>query len=66
MNFEGLKRRGYSKEALRALRHAYKVVYREGKTIQDALTELSELNPIGAEVQVFIDSIRNSRRGISR
>ncbi|MFT4674563.1 MAG: UDP-N-acetylglucosamine acyltransferase [Reinekea sp.] len=66
MNFEGLKRRGYSKEALRALRHAYKVVYREGKTIQDALTELSELDPIGAEVQVFIDSIRNSRRGISR
>ncbi|MFT7291102.1 MAG: hypothetical protein ACI9D8_001558, partial [Reinekea sp.] len=39
---------------------------REGKTIQDALTELSELDPIGAEVQVFIDSIRNSRRGISR
>ena len=66
MNFEGLKRRGYSKEALRALRHAYKVVYREGKTVQDALTELSDRSPVGAEVQVFIDSIRKSRRGISR
>ena len=66
MNFEGLKRRGYSKAALRALRHAYKVVYREGKTVKDALAELEDTDLMGPEVQVFIDSIRNSRRGIAR
>ena len=66
MNIEGLRRRGYSKDALRALRQAYKVVYREGKTVQDALAALSDTDPIQPEVKVFIDSIRNSRRGIAR
>lgn len=66
MNFEGLKRRGFSKESLRGLRHAYKVVYREGKTVQEALAELElDENP-NADVKVFLDSIRQSRRGIAR
>lgn len=66
MNFEGLKRRGFSKDSLRGLRHAYKVVYREGKTVQEALAELElDENP-NADVKVFLDSIRQSRRGIAR
>ncbi|MDX1341794.1 MAG: acyl-ACP--UDP-N-acetylglucosamine O-acyltransferase [Reinekea sp.] len=66
MNFEGLKRRGFSKDALRALRKAYKVVYREGKTVKEAIAELTDVQPILPELAVFIDSIERSQRGIAR
>jgi UDP-N-acetylglucosamine acyltransferase len=66
INLEGLKRRGYSKEVLKTLRHAYKVVYREGNTLKEALAELEDASVVGPELQVFIDSIQRSRRGIAR
>jgi len=66
MNFEGLKRRGFSKDALKTLRQAYKVVYREGKTVKEAIAELESLSPNLPELTVFIDSIQSSRRGIAR
>ncbi len=66
MNFEGLKRRGFSKEALKALRLAYKVVYRESNTLKEALAELEASQFMCDEVRVFIRSIEQSRRGIAR
>jgi len=66
MNFEGLKRRGFSKEAIRALRQAYKTVYREGKILKDALAELEESAAAFEEVGVFVKSIAASTRGIAR
>ncbi|TXR54072.1 acyl-ACP--UDP-N-acetylglucosamine O-acyltransferase [Reinekea thalattae] len=66
MNFEGLKRRGFSKEAIRALRQAYKVVYREGRILKDALVELESSAAEFAEVALFVDSIKKSTRGIAR
>ncbi len=66
MNFEGLKRRGFSKEAIQKLRKAYKIVYRQGLTTEQALAELKELEADCPEVGVFADSIRASKRGIIR
>ena len=37
MNFEGMRRRGYSAELISALRRAYKVVYRQGLTTSEAM-----------------------------
>lgn len=65
INYEGLKRRGFSKEAMQALRNAYKVVFRQGLNLQDAISKL-ESSPVLPEVQVFLDSIKNSTRGITR
>lgn len=65
INYEGLKRRGFSKEAMQALRNAYKVVFRKGLNLQEAITQLEAQEPI-PELQVFIDSIKNSQRGITR
>lgn len=65
VNYEGLKRRGFSKEAIQAIRKAYKIVFREGLSMQDALSQL-EAGEIIPEVQVFIDSLKNSTRGITR
>lgn len=66
MNFEGMKRRGYSKELISALRQAYKIVYREADTLEKALIALEPLEQQFAEVKNFADSIRRSNRGIIR
>lgn len=66
MNFEGMKRRGYSKDAIQALRKAYKTVYRENNTVDEALVALAEAEQTHPEVKRFTDSIRRSERGIVR
>ncbi|ARU89369.1 acyl-ACP--UDP-N-acetylglucosamine O-acyltransferase [Pseudomonas sp. M30-35] len=66
MNFEGLRRRGFSAESIHALRRAYKTVYRQGLTIEEALKELAEPSSEFPEVAVFRDSIQASQRGITR
>ena len=66
MNFEGMRRRGFSAEAVHALRNAYKIVYRKGLTVEAALSELAESAAAFPEVAIFRDSIRASTRGITR
>lgn len=66
INSEGLKRRGFSGEAIAAIRKAYKVVYRSGATLSDALEQLAPLGEEYPEVQVFLDSLQSSTRGIVR
>lgn len=66
MNFEGMRRRGFSEEAMQALRRAYKVVYRKGLTVEAALAELAEESALHPEVALFCDSVRHSTRGITR
>ncbi|MEE4249957.1 MAG: acyl-ACP--UDP-N-acetylglucosamine O-acyltransferase [Alcanivoracaceae bacterium] len=65
MNFEGMKRRSWSAEIISSLRQAYKTVYRQGLTLEQAIAEL-EAMPVAAELQLFIDSLRASERGITR
>lgn len=66
MNFEGMKRKGWSSETINALRRAYKAVYRDGLTLDEAYAPLAELAAKAPEVQLFIDSLRASTRGIIR
>lgn len=66
MNFEGMRRRGFSADAITSLRRAYKTVYRQGLTVEQALAELVESSAQFPEVAVFRDSIQASTRGITR
>lgn len=66
INVEGLKRRGFTSEEINALRNAYKIVYRQGKTVDEALPLLQELVGGCAPVQKLIDSLNSSTRGIVR
>ena len=66
MNFEGLRRRGFSAESIQALRRAYQTVYRQGLTIEEAIADLAEPSEHFPEVAVFRDSILASKRGITR
>ncbi|MCI0509057.1 acyl-[acyl-carrier-protein]--UDP-N-acetylglucosamine O-acyltransferase [Chromohalobacter marismortui] len=65
LNLVGLKRRGFSREALRALGDAYRAVYRQGLTMEQALQRL-ENDFDGPEVATFLASLKNSQRGITR
>ena len=66
LNTEGLKRRGFSSDLILTLKRAYKVVYRKGLKLSDALEALSEIANETPEVAIFTDSIKNSDRGIIR
>lgn len=66
LNQEGLKRRDLSKESLKHLRDAYKLVYRQGLTIEEAMPKLEQLAESCQEVMHFIDFIKGSKRGIIR
>ena len=66
MNFEGMRRRGFSEDAIHALRRAYKVVYRQGLTVEQAIIELAEPASQFPEVELFLQSIQSSARGITR
>lgn len=66
LNVEGLKRRGFSSDAILEVRRAYKEVYRKGLTVQEALDALAEKAAEFPEVKAFTDFIANSSRGIIR
>jgi UDP-N-acetylglucosamine acyltransferase len=66
MNFEGMRRRGFSDEVIHVLRRCYKIVYRQGLTVEDALKELAEPATQHPEVELFRQSILSSARGITR
>ena len=67
MNFEGMRRRGMSKDVIKALKSAYKCVYLKGSKLEDAVKELEqELALEYAEVTMFLASIKRSKRGIIR
>jgi UDP-N-acetylglucosamine acyltransferase len=64
LNSEGLKRRGASAETLATLKRAYKTLYREGLTLQEALAQL-DAEP-SAEVALLTAFLRKAERGIIR
>lgn len=66
LNQVGLKRKGFSDEVISELRKAYNVIYRQGYTAVQAVEQLEELLPTCKEIQVLIDSLNHSKRGIVR
>lgn len=66
INSEGLIRRGFSKAAIRALRRAYKILYRENHTVDEAIAEMASLSEEFPEVQRFVEFLNEHGRGIIR
>jgi len=66
INSEGLRRRGFSKEAISAIKQGYKILYRQGLSLDDALEKLDALTLEHPEVKPLVDSVRASSRGIIR
>ncbi len=66
INKIGLERHGVSEEAHNALRQAYKIIFREGLTIPNALAKIEKELPPLPEVQYLAQFVRTSERGISK
>jgi UDP-N-acetylglucosamine acyltransferase len=66
INKTGMERNGVSDEAQAALRHAYKILFREGLTVSNAITAVEEKLPPLPEVKHLIQFVRSSERGISK
>jgi len=66
INKVGLERAGFSEETQNVLRQAYKIIYREGLTIPNALAKIEKELPPLPEVQYLVQFVRASERGISK
>ncbi len=66
LNTVGLKRRGMSDQTLSALKKTYRIIFRVGLTLNEALQRVrAEVEPT-PEVTGFVDFIQGSTRGITR
>ncbi len=66
INSEGLKRRGFSPEAIAALRRAYKTLYKSGLRLEEARQALTEELGTHPELKPLVDFISVTGRGIVR
>jgi UDP-N-acetylglucosamine acyltransferase len=66
VNSEGLKRRGFTEEQIRAIREAYRLVYRCDLKLSEALEQLEPSAAEHPELRLFVDFIRSSTRSIVR
>lgn len=66
LNLVGLRRREFSPETINNLKRAYKIIFRQGLTVQQAIEQITEMVPECPEVQLFIDALQRSERGIVR
>ncbi len=66
VNSEGLKRRGFTPEAISAVKKAYKLIYRQGLTVEEALPELEALAAEEVAVAPLVELLKLNDRGIVR
>lgn len=66
INAEGLRRRGFTKEDIAQLTRAYKLIYRRGLTLEEALTEIRPMAETCHALVALIESLETSTRGIVR
>lgn len=64
INTEGLRRRGFGDESIRALKRAYRTLFRSDEHLGRALEEVEAGDPT-PEVETLIDFVRASDRGIT-
>ena len=66
LNSVGLKRQGFSQETLFLLKKAYRIIFRIGITLNEAIERVKAEVEQVPEVVNLIDFIKSSRRGITR
>lgn len=66
LNTVGLKRHGFSEETLSELKRAYKILFREKRTLKDAIKKIQAELPYSEEIRHLIEFIEENKRGICR
>lgn len=66
LNAIGLKRHGFTDTTINELKKAYKILFREKRTLKDALKKIQEDLPYTDEIKHLIEFIQKNKRGICR
>ncbi len=66
LNTVGLKRHGFPDSSINELKKAYKILFREKRTLKDAIKKVRAELPSTEEIKLFIDFIEKNNRGICR
>ncbi|HEX2229188.1 MAG TPA: acyl-ACP--UDP-N-acetylglucosamine O-acyltransferase [Candidatus Binatia bacterium] len=66
LNLEGLRRRGYDRAKIDALKKAYRIIFQSKKKTGEALQKVRDEVPPSAEIDLLIAFIEASQRGICR
>jgi len=66
LNMEGLRRRGFPEAVRKQLKDAYRVLYRENLSLQDAIERLRSSAADCPEMQLLVDFLDRQTRGIVR
>ena len=65
-NVIGLRRKGFSNESIRALKEAFRIIFRNHRPLEEVLQEAEEEYGQTPEVRYLIEFIRTSQRGVFR
>ncbi|MGD9951361.1 MAG: acyl-ACP--UDP-N-acetylglucosamine O-acyltransferase [Burkholderiales bacterium] len=66
INSEGLRRRGFSADAIGRIKRAYRTLYRSGLALEEAKRRLADQAADCPEVAAFLEFLGHSRRGFIR
>ena len=66
LNLIGMKRRGFSEETIRGIKKAYRIIFRSGMRLEEALALVVKELESTAELDHFVNFIKQSQRGIAR
>ncbi|MBF0343349.1 MAG: acyl-ACP--UDP-N-acetylglucosamine O-acyltransferase [Nitrospirae bacterium] len=66
LNLIGLKRNGFSDDAIQRLKDAYKILFRDKLTLTEALRKLEDEMEMTQEIKTLVEFIAKNKRGICR
>jgi UDP-N-acetylglucosamine acyltransferase len=66
INSEGLKRRDFSTQQIRNIKNAYRLVYRKGLKLSEAIDQIEAVISEQQELVPFLETLRSTERGIIR
>jgi len=66
INSEGLRRRGFTQDQIRNIKNAYRLVYRQGLKLNEAIAEIEGRVAEQPELRLFLESLTVTGRGLIR
>jgi UDP-N-acetylglucosamine acyltransferase len=64
VNVVGLKRAGFDEKRIRAIRAAFRTLFRKGRNIALAVKEVEKSNRANSDVSALLEFIKSSERGV--
>jgi len=64
VNVVGLKRAGFDEQRIRAIRRAFRTLFRKGRNLALAVKEVEQSSKVNHDVAALLDFIRASKRGV--